>query len=1763
MSSVDDRIVEMQFKNTQFKQGAKESQQALEGVEKSITNVGKTKGLQQLADNVTHVTKKFSAMRIAEVAAIGTLASRATYGAVNFIKSFTLDPIIDGFKSMETQINASQTILANTGAPIGQITDQLGVLQKYAQQTIYSFADMTQNIGRFTAAGIKLRPAVADIKGIANVAALSGASAEEASRGMYQLSQALSSGVIKLQDWKSVEQANFASSKFRDALVETAHTMGDNGKAVDSAITKYGSFRASLTAGWLTNDVFSKTMKVMAGHIKKGTNETVAFSVATLKSMGYTQAQAEELNKLSEAAIQSASNIKTWSQLTAALKEEVAGGYANIFKELFGGLHTSTKLLTGLHNVLEGIFVNPLNGLAAFLHNFRELRGRANVLVGIHELFGSIADVIKTIAKAWQDVFPASKNPAGGLVVVAKAFHQFAAAMQPGKKTLEDLRDILGGFFAVIHIGFSVISALTGALFHLVGGLFGVFKSTKGAAQGPLDIAAAFGRLLKSVDAFLTHGDKLNKFFDFLGTTIGNTIAPALKYVGDLIDKFQPKIEKFINGLDFSKVKSPGDLFKSLFSGFSAKGALGSLKGIATQGASIAGDLISGLIQGLSHGGVSAMGKAVVNFGHSIIDGIKNVLGIHSPATTMIPVGQNIVMGVIKGIESALGPISSVFGKIMEGLGKGVSFITKKIGDLFSNFDALGTASFINALLSGVLILKITQLASSLQGVTDGFVSVLDGISGQLKQMQNELKAKAIQSLAIAIGIMAASLILLSLVKWPQLATGVGALGALAAILAYTFKVMSDVATAGGAKSIKGVIKQSVAMKALASSMILLAGAILILSAAVYILSGINMKDLAKGLGAIAIMMALLVASMRLVSEAASAKDIGGIVKTTPKLIAFGAAVVLMAAAMNLMAIAVATLGSMKFDTLKKGIGSIALLIGIMTTSLFALSKGGPAAEAGLFSAGAAMVAMATALNILVTAVFAFGNMDPKKMAKGFTAIFVLMTMMTASIYAIGATGPIAIGAGLALVALATSIAILVPIMLALGAVPFDIIGKGLLALTLLAVPILAIGAAATVTAPGLLALGGAMALVGLGMLAFGTGLAIVAGAGVAAFAVLSAGVSALLVLLPTFAVQLAAAFVSFVQVIAAASPKLRKSFDEIFKNLVGVITDNIPVIGRLLTRLITTFIDVVDHSLPHLLKLGEDLIHTFLSGVRNTVGDIVNTGLFVIDQFLSGLDKHIPRLVRKAGDIMVDFIDGLSADATKFVGAAGRAILSFLTAIDTAVNTYTEQIVDEGFKIGIDIIKGVAKGLVDVTGLSKITGAISHVTKLIPGFMRKKLDSNSPAKVMIPIGHDIIAGVAVGMRDQAPDLAKTAKDSANTLIDSFGRTVAKGAPKMTAWVKTLSKSAVKAFHEFTSSASGVQGSITDTLGRSNLIVSGGDTGVNSALAQNNAAQKAADLAQAKADAAQLALDKTKYGQKTKQYKQLQKQANNAAAAAQKAQDRADRAGNNLQFAQGLVGQDAADQANSYATQASDLATQSQELLAKANAEATKARTLTGAKNKAAREALLKAAAADAKAAQSLADQANSLQGQADTLAAQAEQARLDAEKLDTDTRIDAFNAKNSKNTGDLAALAAKEQAKADAKRAEAAKDVADATIAWANGDFDQASALLDLADTATSAADTAQGIADDANNTIADLLGTVVGATDPTNAASAITPSASVLEDAARSVDRWSASLTEAEQLASTDRGAPQFVQNNYSPKPLSTLDIYRQTKNLTSLPK
>lgn len=415
-TTVDNRVVEMQFDNKQFEANVKTTMSTLERLKQSLNLKGASKGLEDvqaaankcnmsgLSRGIDEAQSKFSALQVVGVTALATLTNQAVHAGERMVKALTIAPVTDGYREYETQMNAIQTILANTqkeGTNVAIVNKYLDELNEYADKTIYNFTEMTRNIGTFTAAGVELETSVTAIKGIANLAAVSGSTSQQASTAMYQLSQALASGTVKLQDWNSVVNAGMGGEVFQDALKRTSELLGTGAEA---AIEAQGSFRESLRDGWLTTDVLTLTLDMFATAAE--TEEEYAEAVKKFVSQGYTEEQAKQMADMAKTAGEAATKVKTFTQLVDTCKEALGSGWAQTWRLIIGDFEEARTLWTSVSDVISGIINRFSEARNALLESAlgQTFMGLAETVTGILDPALDVVDTMTEVAESVADL---------------------------------------------------------------------------------------------------------------------------------------------------------------------------------------------------------------------------------------------------------------------------------------------------------------------------------------------------------------------------------------------------------------------------------------------------------------------------------------------------------------------------------------------------------------------------------------------------------------------------------------------------------------------------------------------------------------------------------------------------------------------------------------------------------------------------------------------------------------------------------------------------------------------------------------------------------------------------------------------------------------------------------------------------------------------------------------------------------------------------------------------------------------------------------------------------------------------------------------------------------------------------------------------------------------------------------------------------------------------------------------------------------------
>lgn len=1434
--TIDQRVVEMRFDNANFEKNVSTSMSTLDKLKKSLKFEDSAKGFENiskaagrvdmggLSNGVESVRLKFSALEVMAVTALQNITNSALNAGKKLVSDLALDPIISGFKEYETQINATQTILANTqkeGANIDDVNRALDELNKYADLTIYNFTEMTRNIGTFTAAGVDLNTSVNAIKGIANLAAISGSTSQQASTAMYQLSQALASGTVKLMDWNSVVNAGMGGQVFQDALKMTARI---HGIAIDEMIADEGSFRETLSKGWLTSDILTETLQ----HF---TEFTDTYNEESLKRQGYNEKEIAEIKQMGITATDAATKVKTLSQLYDVMKETAQSGWAATWKILLGDFEEAKESLTKFSNMLneplaaaadarnkilsegfssgwkqflnEGIedtegfkeavlsigkeavpgledliekaggfeeslkkgwitsdmlaeAVGTLTAKTAGLSD-EELRnlgytrdqvtaledlnkriqdgsinlddyakkmgrvsGRENIILALTTAFEKLQTILGTIKDAFNEVF----EPLTGeeLYNVTVRIKEFVSGLTLSEEALDNFKMTFKGAFAFVDIIGQGLKAFGQILGH-------VLEKLLPLGDGFLGVTGGIGEWIVSIDEAIKSGDGLTKFVELVNGTI-DKLASGFKVAKDYVLDF---IGSW-TGIDFTKFESLRDIF-------------------------------------------ALIGEKLSEFGEKIRDTFP---WVNSMKDTVTAAFQKIrgsadedlgaANTALESLKTAGSKVKDVFANIAEKIGAFFAPVVDKIKSIFSGVtitDLIGTG-----LLAGIFksIKKFADafvdLLENFKGIGKSISGVLDSARDAIVLWQKDIKANILLKIAGAVGILAAALLVISKVDADRV---LGSMGAITALLTEVTAVMAGIMKWGTSANALEGLSEAAQLGKIAIAMMVIAGAVLILAAALKKCENLNWDNTIPAMTALFVLLGEMTAAMYGFMAIVKKNPLS---KETGTLQSFAVGMIGMSVAISILATAVARLGKLdQKQVIQGGLTVVALMTALsgVTAALKAIKSDNMSGVAG------SMIAMALALTMLYVPIRLFAKLDTDTLKHGGIAVSVALLAMTSAMTVMKSAKGDMKGVAGSVLAMASALSLLMIPIKVLGGMDMNSLAKGLtgilvplaamgavlsnlsggdysrigtnmmgmaVAMTLLAIPIKTLGSMDLGSlAKGIVAFGIALGLLvgaayllaplasslgGLSkaMLAFGAaclGVGVLVGAIAFAFVTLAtvgaAGVAAILAAL-TGLIQ---GFRVMMPIIGEALKDLILTLCDVFKDTAPAITETVLYLIDELLRQIEDYVpSIVAHLAKIIQKIGQAITENFGEiGLGDWIGTAIFTGIVAASALLvkgfAAVSKDVPKALLGAAGVaaILVIVGGIIAAMTLLDLNSVTGIAASLSAVLLSLS------VTIGVLGMMPLTAGLAAGLVlaeFIAVMAAIMAALGGLNQ-IPGF--------------------------------------------------------------------------------------------------------------------------------------------------------------------------------------------------------------------------------------------------------------------------------------------------------------------------------------------------------------------------------------------------------------------------------------------------------------
>ena len=876
---IEQRVVQMKFDNAQFEAGTKQTLSTLDKLKQKlkfndvedgfskIANSAKKVDMTSVANSVETTRLKFSALEVMAVGALTKIGASLTDLATKTLKTFTVDPIMQGFSEYELKMGSVQTIMASTGESIDVVNKYLNELNEYSDKTIYSFSDMTSNIGKFTNAGVKLDVAVAAMQGISNAAALAGANSQQASSAMYNFSQAMSAGYMGLVDWNSVSNtAGMGTVAFKEELIKTAVELGTLIETEEGYISTTTNLQGKISDAFDANNQFTNSLQ----------HRWMTTEVMTKTLAKYSDTTTE----LGKAAAAAAQDVKTFSGMMDALKESVGSGWAQTWEILIGDLEEAKAFWTPINNALSDIISKSSDARNKVLQEWVDLGGKDYLLEGFKNFFTGLGDIFGRIGTAFKDAFGVFTG--ADLERITSGFSNLLTALKPTEGVLNGIQKAFQTFFNVIKLGINVLKI-------------------------PLELLPIFEALLERLGQAIKivapgFGDIANGVSDFINSSDG--AAKIIQNVADAVGIVAQNIANFIRTLKL-------DSFKNL------------------------------------------------------VDGLSNVV--------------DKVLSKIRGLKDQLSGVLDFRGVLNP-----TNNLLQKFGDILN---AIPWDSVVKGILGGgglvFAFTKLTNFSKSLTGYLDKFLgifkpfgdiagevkSAIGAITEGLKGAEESLTPATWKDLGIGIGLVAASLLVLSSIETSKLGNAMAALTLIMGTMT-AFSALSN--KYGGLGSAKGLISFGASM--------------LLLATAFEKLGDIPLDKL-EGASLAISLLAGLITTFSLVTS----KFNGDHKAKLTELIGFAASILILVQGVE-------QLGQLNTDQLNNGLAGITVLVMEMTAAIAIISNMPKIQMTKVLS----MITFATSMNILANAMVDIGSMSWEQIAKGLVGLAGVLTEMVLVTYILG-----------------------------------------------------------------------------------------------------------------------------------------------------------------------------------------------------------------------------------------------------------------------------------------------------------------------------------------------------------------------------------------------------------------------------------------------------------------------------------------------------------------------------------------------------------------------------------------------------------------------------------------------------------------------------------------------------------------------------------------------------------------------------------------
>ena len=1203
--TIDEKVVEMRFDNSQFERNVATSMSTIDKLKRSLKFDGISKGIEDISDSanridfsgfsnaIDSVQMKFSALEVMAVTALANITNSAVNAGLKLAKSLTIDPISTGWSKYNTKNQSVATMVAQ-GYDIETVNSQLEKLNWFTDETSYDFTQMVANIAKFTATGKDLDESVTAMEGIANWAALSGQNANTASHAMYQLSQAMGAGVMRLEDYKSIQNVSMDTDEFRQKALDAAVALGTLKKNADGTYSSLvgkannftkSQFATSLTQGaWFTSDVMMSVFQDYSKAVDQ------IYDYATEKGITASQAIKElngQIDAFSLKGFKAAQEARTFEDAINSARDAVSSGWLNTFELIFGNAEQATSTWTDLAEIMYDIFAEPGNTRNELLSQWSELGGQKALIESLMGIVGQLKDMLDILGEAWSNVFP--PMTAERLVEITENFRDFVQSISDFiQKHRDNLVSTFQGLFSVLRIIKDALKGVWTVVRSIIdnsGSLVPTLLEFTGSLG---EMVTSLSKSIEEGNIFITIGEKIGGVLKWLTglfsgasphitnifSAIGKGAAFVSKVLSKLFSNIKVDVPKLINSLSLASI--------SVFLGKALSGIKKPLQIFSDIKGSIVG-VLDGVRDALSSWKTSIDAKSLLNISISI--------GILAGSLMLISsIESDKLMKSVVAIGALMTELG-LFLKLFSGFGGGI----KGFGSIAVAMVGISTSVLILASAMKTLS-KIPEddIGRSIAALV-GVMAILTATARAFPQKKMLGVGLAMVGVATAVVILAGAMKIFQTLQWEDIAKGIVAIGGSLGVLALFLTAMND--------NIKGAFALTIA-----------AGALITLSLALKIFQTLQWEDIAKGIVAIGGSLGVLALFLTAMND-----NIKGAFALT---IAAGALITL--------SLALKIFQTLQWEDIAKGIVAIGGSLGVLALFLTAMNNNVKGAFALTIVAGS-LIVLGTALKILSSI--------------PFTNMLVALGALAGTFLVLGLAGAILTPVIPTILGLAGALTLVGVAILAFGA-GLALTGAGL---TAIAAGLTALALASTASVNALITVVSAIV----------TGI----------IQAILDGITSLIVTigetLPLIVTTILDLITSILTAIDENGPMIFEKVISIITGLLEAIANNIQPIVEAGIEIVLGLIRGISEKMDDITQAGFELLISFIDGISkaidenfddlmNSVLNLITTiidsvvefltggavtdfcasGKAVIDGFIKGMGDMIDSVVQKAKDI-------------------------------------------------------------------------------------------------------------------------------------------------------------------------------------------------------------------------------------------------------------------------------------------------------------------------------------------------------------------------------------------------------------------------------------------------------------------------------------------------------------------------------------------------